>query len=407
MSLPRLSAIVVLLLPTAVCAQGKNLLYYGNSLSFFNGGVARIVQGIAVDAGFPAPVYQERLVAGQDLHFHATDPAQVAAIGNFLPAGQTWDVVVVQGLSTEATAALGHPAQFVADAVAILGNVRAHSPAATAVAFQTYARGQGHSYYPGTFANPLAMHGEVRTNYRSAVAALVAAYGPGAAVNSAVGDCAALFEFDPSVYNVDLQHPANSLTVMSAMCLFSSIYSRRACDVTPNFAGASPLAAILTSFGMNLATWQQLAGVADRCAAPTLRRYPGSGDNLLLETDSQPGQLTACPVNSMTTGTVIEARLTSLNGVCDGVWGWLLADVFATGQPPAPLALYPEIRVDVQSMVVLQTAPNLLNPLTLSVQMPFTLPGASILVQGIAWHASSETGNSLFMTTDAHEFVFH
>ena len=57
-------------------------------------------------------------------------------------------------------------------------------------------------------------------------------------------------------------------------------------------------------------------------------------------------------------------------------------------------------------MSVLLTAPNLLTPLTLSVPMPFTLPGASILVQAMAWGSSAETGNALFTTTDGHEFLF-
>jgi hypothetical protein len=45
-------------------------------------------------------------------------------------------------------------------------------------------------------------------------------------------------------------------------------------------------------------------------------------------------------------------------------------------------------------------------PLTVGFQMPLTLPGHSFLVQGLAMQASSETGNPVFTTTDAHELVF-
>jgi len=407
MQLLRRAATAILLLVPVLHAQGKNLLFYGNSFSFFNGGVAQIVRTIAVEAGYPAPTYQERLVAGQDLHFHATDPAQVAAIGNFLPPGQTWDIVIMQGISTEATQILGHPAQFVADAIMILGNVRNHSPAATGVMYQTWARAQGHSFYPTYFPSPLAMHDEVRTNYRQAIPAIEAVFGAGAAVNSAAGDCAALLEFDPAIYFTDLHHPARELTVLASMCLFTSIYSRLTCDIMPDFSLPSPLGALLNSYGLNGHDWQRLAGIADCCAARALRMYPGSGDQLLLETGTQPGLLSACPRSSMTIGNLVQVRVSSRNGVYDNAPVWLLVNLFPTGQPPVPIVPFREIAVDLGTMSVLLTAPALGNPLTLAMQLPFTAPGVSIMVQGLTWAPSTETGNLLFTTTEGHEFVFH
>jgi hypothetical protein len=402
----RNAAVALLLLASALHAQGKNLLFYGNSLSFFNGGVAPIVRAIAIQAGLPAPTYQERLFSGQDLPYHATNPAQVAAISNFLPPGQTWDVVIMQGLSTEPTQALGQPALFVSSAVTILGNVRNHSPAAKAVLYQTWARGQGHSFYPTYFPNPLAMHNEVRSRYRDAATALRTAFGINAAVNSAVGDCAALLEFNPAYYVSDLQHPANSLTVLASMCLFTSIYSQRVSDITPTFSPASPLGALLNNYGITATDWWRLAGLADVCAAPALRRYPGSGDQLLLETGSVPGLLSASPRNALTIGSLAQLRLSSRNGVYTNAPAFLLARLFPTGQPPAPYVAFPELAIDPAMMAVLLTAPNLATPLTLSVPMPFTLPGASVLVQGLALGPSAETGNPSFTTTDGHEFMF-
>lgn len=398
--------LALLLLTPALQGQGKNLLFYGNSFSFFNGGVAPLVRAIAIEAGFPAPTYQERLFAGQDLPYHATNPAQVAAISNFLPPGQTWDVVIMQGLSTEATQALGYPTLFVNSAVTILGNVRAHSPAAKGVMYQTWARGQGHSFYPTYFPNPMAMHSQVRTNYRNAVTALEAAFGANAAVNSAVGDCAALLEFDPAYYFVDLQHPNNRLTVLASMCLFTSIYSRRVSDITPMLSPAGPLGALLNNYGITSTEWWRLAGIADRCAAPAVRRYPGSGDQLLLETGSVPGLLSASPRNVLTIGSLAQVRLSSRNGVYSNASALLLAKLFPTGQPPAPFVSFPELAFDPASLAVLLTAPNLLTPMTLSVPMPFTLPGVSVLVQGLVWAPSTETGNPWFTTTDGHEFLF-
>lgn len=405
MHLKRHAALAILLLVSLLPAQGKNLLFYGNSFSYFNSGVARIVQAIAVKAGFPAPVYQERLIAGQDLRYHATDPAQIAAISNFLPAGQTWDVVIMQGLSTEATLALGHPAQFVNDAITLFGNVRNHSPACKGVMYQTWARGQGHSYYPGTFASPLAMHNEVRSNYRLAVSALEGVYGAGAVENSAVGDGMALLEFAPSMYFTDLQHPANSLTVLASMCLFTSIYRHTVSDITPNFSQPDPLATLLTSMLITPAEWTRLAGIADCCAARSLRPYPGSGDELLLNTATQPGPLTAGPWSTASTASLMQVQVAARNGVFTTAPAFLVGSLFVTGQPPVPTASMPEVAVDLGSLVILRSQTSLQNPLLHSMQLPFSLAGMSILVQGVALAASTETGNPTFTTTEGHEFV--
>ncbi|MCA8951613.1 MAG: hypothetical protein KDE27_19050 [Planctomycetes bacterium] len=394
-----------LALSSAAFAQGKNLLFYGNSFSFFNGGVARLVHAIAIEAGHPAPIYQECLVAGQDLHFHATDPVQVAAIGNFLPPGQTWDFVVLQGISTEATQALGNIPRFFDSAIAIVRNVRSHSPAARAVTYQTWARAQGHSYYPTYFPDPLAMHLEVRANYRRAIAAIVEAVGAGIAVNSAVGDCAALLEFDPNYYFTDLHHPANELTLLASMCLFTSIYGEGVTDIAPDFVLPSVLGGLLNSMLIDAATWRRLAGIADRCAAPAVRPYPGSGDQLLLETGIGAGQLTACPLATATANTAIALRLSSRNGAFATAPAMVWADLFPTGQPPMPYATFPEIALDVGSAALVRAAPDLANPFAFTVTLPVTVPGASLLLQGFALAPSAETGNPWFATTDGHEFV--
>jgi len=157
-----------------------NLLFYGNSYSMFNGGVPSLVAAMAKDAGEPEPNDVARLVGGQNLAFHLNDPGQAAAIQGALPPGQEWDFVVLQGFSTEATQALGDPASFRANAVSIVGNVRAHSPSAQAVLYQTWARARGHGYYLGAnpaFPSPYDMHREVEANYSLAVQDINNAFG--------------------------------------------------------------------------------------------------------------------------------------------------------------------------------------------------------------------------------------
>ena len=67
--------------------------------------------------------------------------------------------------------------------------------------------------------------------------------------------------------------------------------------------------------------------------------------------------------------------------------------------------MYPELQVDLPGSI---TSPvvALGSSIGLSLPMPFSLPGGSFLVQGIALQASSETGNAVFTVTDAHELVF-
>ena len=92
---------------TVRSAGTLNLLYYGNSYSQGNGTVPSLVQFLAESAGFPSPYTVPKLVGGQNLAFHLNDPGQAAAISGALPLGETWDFVVLQGFSTEATVALG------------------------------------------------------------------------------------------------------------------------------------------------------------------------------------------------------------------------------------------------------------------------------------------------------------
>ena len=55
-------------------------------------------------------------------------------------------------------------------------------------------------------------------------------------------------------------------------------------------------------------------------------------------------------------------------------------------------------------MLILQSTPSL--PVTVFTQVPLSLPGLSVLIQGIAFAPSTETGNAKLTTTDGHVLVF-
>ena len=101
----------------------------------------------------------------------------------------------------------------------------------------------------------------------------------------------------------------------------------------------------------------------------------------------------------------MQMQVASRNGVFTTAPAFLVGSLFVTGQPPVPTASMPEVAVDLGSLVILRSQTSLQNPLLHSMQLPFSLAGMSILVQGVALAASTETGNPTFTTTEGHEFV--
>lgn len=401
--------VLLLLLASTLTGQSKNLLFYGNSFTYYSWGygVPELVGLIATEAGHPTPNIVQALVGGSSLTFHATDPGQIAIISNSLPAGQTWDYVLMQGRGPEATSHGGYsPALFRSNAVAITSNVRNHSPSASAVMYQTWGMAWGHMYYPVPWAVPMDMHNEIRTTYRLAADDISATFGAGVGRNSAVGDAVALLEFDPLWYEADKAHPTPAMIMLAAMCLYTTMYDAAVCDIDPDFSPGSPLSQALTPFGLAEPDWNFMAGLADRSAVPSVRSYPGSGDHMLLKSAAGAGPVTACPEKQITIGTLVQLQMRSLNGIYDGALGVLLVDFFLTGSPPGPSLTYPEIQVDL-GRAIISPLTSLSSPMTVAFPMPFTLPGGSFLVQGLALQASAETGNPLLTTTDAHELVFY
>tara|TARA_R110002072_G_scaffold273219_1_gene433676 strand:- start:75345 stop:76574 length:1230 start_codon:yes stop_codon:yes gene_type:complete len=396
-----------LLMASAISAQGKNLLFYGNSFTYYSWGfgVPEMVGLIASEAGHATPNIVQALIGGATLGDHATDPAQVAIISNALPAGETWDHVIMQGRTQEATDYGGfNRLAFRNNAVAITGNVRSHSPLASAIMYQTWAVAWGHMYYPLPWAVPLEMHEDVRLGYRLAVSDILATFGSGTAWNAAVGDAVALLEFDPAWYEPDLGHPSPSIILLAAMGLYTTMYGTTVCEIDPDFTPGSALSQALSPFGLGAAEWDFLAGISDRSADETVRRYPGSSDQLMLETATGSGDLTSCPAKQLTVGTQVQIRLRSMNGVYDNAAGILMVDFFVTGSPPVLGGPFREIQVDLGG-AILGPMVFLSSALTVSFPMPITLPGGSFRVQGLAWQASLESGNALLTTTDAHELI--
>lgn len=383
--------------------SARNLLFYGNSYSQGNLGVPTLVKYLAEEGGHASPRSVARLVGGQSLLYHLTNPTQAAAITNELPLGEVWDTVVMQGMSLEATSQLGSPSEFRTNALAILTNVRAHSPGAKAVMYQTWARGPGSTFYPGSYPGPLAMHEEIRQNYQLAVADMNTAFGAGTAFLAAAGDAVALRAFEENLYDPDWSHPTAVTTLMAGLTIYQAVYRERACDITPDFSGSSNLVTHLASMGVSESEWEAYTGIAERVADLSVRRFPGSSEDFLLETGTG-GALLACPVKGIALNDPLEVSMTSPNGTYDTKTAMLLFDGFATGFHPGPALAYPEWQFSPATMVVLATqAPLGPSGLNWNANLPVSLPGFSLLLQGLVLGPSPTRGNLIFTMTDAHE----
>ncbi|PIE25021.1 MAG: hypothetical protein CSA62_01595 [Planctomycetota bacterium] len=386
----------------------RNLLWYGNSFTMGNATVSDLMRRLAKDMGEPEPVTVTRLAGGRNLSYHLKNPYQAEAIRKGLPLGGEWDYVILQGHSVEATKRLGNPDGFIADAKAILTNVRKHSPRARVVMFQTWARAQGHRYYLGSkpiFANPMVMHGEIAQSYRRAVQEINRQFGVDTARLAAVGDTAMLVNFAPSYYASDLYHAGRRITTLAAMAIYSAIYQKPVAPHLPNFQGQSELVARLKSFGMKASDWQVLSGLADRVGARSLRAFPGSDEDLLLRSavSSVPNPtMTAVARKGVQVGQTLYVELSSPAGSCDQAPALLLLTGYLTGHPPAPIPGLGELHLDPKSFLPVAVSASL-NRLSWQFPMSQRFSGVSFLFQGVALRPSARMKNPLFSATDAHE----
>jgi hypothetical protein len=140
--------------PTAL-----SILFIGNSFTF-GGPIPRIVDDLAVDAGWPDPDVDSETVGGYSLARHRDRSETVAAVDR-----GGWDVVVLQEFSTGPTDGLGNPEQFKADATWFHDRIRETSPGARIVLYETWARHADHAYYPGSFDDPADMQAQLRFHY--------------------------------------------------------------------------------------------------------------------------------------------------------------------------------------------------------------------------------------------------
>lgn len=244
----------------AVAEEPLHLLFFGNSFTMSYDIPGRLWQ-IAQADGHAAPRSVSDLTGGTTLAFHidqiATNPVNNVT-NPTVGAGQTWDYVIFQGFSVEPTH-IGNPAKFRADAVTLTDRVLNHASGkgagATAVLYETWARGPGHEYYPSTFASPAAMQQELRTSYQAAQADINAAFGSGTARYAPVGDAYEAMNFDLNLYGSDIYHPSELGATLNALVLYRTIYGEMTTDI--------PYSTSIEWFGLSSSEWNAVTTVAD------------------------------------------------------------------------------------------------------------------------------------------------
>lgn len=403
------SASATLLIDLLIRRPGPpmNLLFYGNSYTIGNGSIPVLVRLIAEEAGLPTPNVVPRLAGGLRIHHHLNDPGQAAAITTALPSGQEWDAVVMQGQSLEATTSLvsGVQASFVADATQLHANVRAHSPDAQAVLFQTWARSWANAWYPGVYATPHDMHAEIRTGYHLARASMETRFGPGVARVAPVGDAFANENFRADFYTADTSHQLPIATLLASQVIFTTIYGIPACEVEPVFGGASALEAHLATFGLGAAEWQETARLADEVAYGPLEPWPGSGEDFVLGSGTD-SRTTACPRLSVQAGDTLHLTIGSPLGERVGDRTFLFAELLSGQMQTTPLAGLPAVHLDPLRVALLFDGPLPTAGIQLTAPVPPGLSGIRARLQGLSLVASPRSANPTYTATNAIEIVF-
>lgn len=211
----------------SVHGEGLNLLYYGNSYTYGFGStrsVPQMVADIAVTVGHPAPNSVSTTLGGATLWYHNLQSTEVISTG--LPAGQTWDRVIMQDQSLMCTI-FGSVDLHRQAFIQLFGKVRQHSPNATAVGYQTWSRAPLHPYFtspetlfPGGAAE---MTAQIKNGYDLSTQDAIAAFGPGTSKVARVGEAWQAAKWD-RLHIDDQSHAQNRGSLLAAMVIYSTIY---------------------------------------------------------------------------------------------------------------------------------------------------------------------------------------
>ena len=243
-----------------------NILFIGNS--FTNGGpIPTVVQSIALDAGWASPNVTNAAVDGQSLSYHRTSATTLAHIDS-----GGWDYVVLQEYSTKPTDNVGPASVFKADATFLYDRVKASSPAAQIVLYETWARHEDHSIYPGTFTNRIQMQTQLNTHYHDCADNYIPT-NSSAAVKTDVTVAPAgqawhanYLDLNLMLHGGDLYHAGSLGQYLNSLAIYSTIYQSSVTGLSPQL-------------GVSQADAAYLQTICDAVTSGTISQFTGDINN--------------------------------------------------------------------------------------------------------------------------------
>ena len=286
------SRLVLLCMLCALCCFSTGLiadtplkiLFIGNSFTN-QGPVPSVVRSLALDAGWAGPDVTNVAVDGETLSFHSTNANTLAAIDQ-----GGWDYVVLQEYSTKPTDNAGDPAGFKADATFLYDRVKASSPAAHIILYETWARHEDHDIYPGTFTDRTQMQTQLITHYHDCVENYIPANSTFAVKTDVrlapAGEAwhANYLDQNLMLHGSDLYHASSLGQYLNSMAIYSIIYHRMVAGLNPQL-------------GISSADATYLQTICDTVTGETIPQ-PGTEPN-----DIEPGEIIYVDFGSSSTTT--------------------------------------------------------------------------------------------------------
>ncbi len=208
----------------ASAGEPERVLFIGNSYTSVNK-LPEVFAEVVKSAGYKVPVIKSATPGGQTLKQHLTvQPKSLAAIDE-----GKWDVVVLQGQSQEPALAEVNPTvrkDFVESAAALCQRIRAQSPQARIVFYETWARHpdswttKGKDYNANVGKDPAEMQARLRLWYEKVAKANDALVAP-------VGDAWERNYLSKQPYRLhvaDNSHPDFKGTYLAALVMYKTIY---------------------------------------------------------------------------------------------------------------------------------------------------------------------------------------
>jgi hypothetical protein len=205
----------------ALATPPARVLFIGNSYTGVNN-LPAIFKEIVASAGAPVPHIEAATPGGRMLHQHLNLPGTLEKIdkGN-------WDIVVVQGHSQEAALSeqsAGSRSNFLTGAAGLYDRIKAKSPNAKIVFYETWARHADYWKNPKNSAavgrDPADMQARIRTWYRHVASKPDTSVAP-------VGDAWELNYHDPQavrLHATDNSHPAFNGSYLAGLVIYATIY---------------------------------------------------------------------------------------------------------------------------------------------------------------------------------------